>query len=65
MENQVGNLAGKVWETLSSGGPKSVSALVKETGEKKDMVLMALGWLLREDKLTTEIKGKYTMYGLK
>ncbi|BFN36801.1 winged helix-turn-helix domain-containing protein [Fidelibacter multiformis] len=65
MENQVGNLAGNVWKTLSSEGPKSVAALVKETGEKKDMVLMALGWLLREDKLKTEVKGKCTMYGLK
>jgi hypothetical protein len=65
MEQYVGNLAGTVWETLSSKGPKSVSALVKETGEKKDLVLMALGWLLREDKLKTEVKGKCIMYGLK
>ncbi len=65
MEQNIGNVAGKVWQILSSKGPKSVSALVKDTGEKKDNVLIALGWLLREDKLTTEVKGKCTMYGLK
>jgi len=64
MEN-VGKIAGTVWQTLSVKGTQSVAALVKETGEKKDTVLMALGWLLREDKLKTEVKGKCTMYGLK
>ncbi len=65
MENEVGKLAGKIWKTLSTEGSKSVAALVNESGEKKDLVLMALGWLLREDKLKTEVKGKCTMYGLK
>lgn len=64
MEN-VGKIAGTIWQTLSTKGAQSIAALVKETGEKKDTVLMALGWLLREDKLKTEVKGKCTMYDLK
>ncbi|MDD3807054.1 MAG: winged helix-turn-helix domain-containing protein [Candidatus Marinimicrobia bacterium] len=65
MEVQVGNIAGKVWQLLHEEGPKSVSTLVKETGEKKDFVLMAIGWLLREDKLSTEVKGNCTLFSLK
>jgi hypothetical protein len=64
MEN-VGKTAGEVWQTLKAKGSQSIAGLVKETGEKKDTLLMALGWLLREDKIKTEVKGKCTMYDLK
>ena len=61
----VGMVAGKVWEELNKSDALSVSAMVKATGEKKDAVLMAIGWLLREDKLTSGKKGAATLYSLK
>jgi len=61
----VGTVAGKVWEELNRSEGLSITALVKVTGEKKDTVLMALGWLLREDKLSIGKKGAAVLFSLK
>jgi hypothetical protein len=50
----VGEAAGDVWQTLDENGPQSVAKLVKLTGAPRDVVLLAIGWLAREDKITLE-----------
>ncbi len=61
----IGTIAGKVWKTLNSNGKMTVTSLTKKTSEKKDQILMALGWLAKEDKLDVKKKGNITYYNLK
>ena len=61
----IGTLAGKVWKYLNKNGATTASALVKELGAKSNDVYMALGWLLREDKLDAAKVGNSVKYSLK
>ena len=51
---QIGETAGAVWRALDEHGPLSMAKLVKEVGAPRDLVMQALGWLAREDKVTIE-----------
>ena len=61
----IGSLAGKVWKTLDKEGALTASALVKALNEKNNDVYMALGWLLREDKLEAVKAANCVKYSLK
>ncbi len=61
----IGKVAGKVWEELNRNDKMTINSLIKATGEKRDVILMAIGWLSREDKLNAIVKGAYTLYSLK
>jgi hypothetical protein len=62
---EVGETAGRVWRVLQEKGPLSLNALKKQVKAPGDVVLMAIGWLAREDKLVLEQKGRVQMLGLK
>lgn len=49
---QIGETAGVVWHTLHEKGPLSIAKLVKEVGAPRDLVMQAVGWLAREEKLS-------------
>ena len=51
---QIGDTAGVVWHYLSDNGPSSITELTKEIDAPRDVVMQALGWLAREDKLTID-----------
>lgn len=51
---QIGEAAGVVWRVLFENGSLSVAKLVKETDLSRDLVMQALGWLAREDKVTID-----------
>jgi len=51
---QIGETAGVVWRHLDANGPLSVTRLVKEIDAPRDLVMQAVGWLAREDKLTID-----------
>jgi hypothetical protein len=51
---QIGETAGVVWKTLSDNGPMTMAKLVKAVGGPRDLVMQAVGWLAREDKVTIE-----------
>ena len=61
----IGNTAGRIWESLKGNEGMSVPALVKATGAKRDSVLMAIGWLLREDKINRTLNKSTVLYSLK
>jgi flagellar biosynthesis regulator FlaF len=61
----IGSLAGNIWKMLDKDGAKTANALVKELGAKTNDVYMALGWLLREDKLVATKAGNSIKYSLK
>ena len=48
---QIGETAGEIWHKLESNGPVSVSRLVKDLDKPRDIVMQALGWLAREEKI--------------
>ena len=49
--HEIGQVAGKVWRTLDDQGAQSLAALKKSTSATDDLVVAAVGWLAREDKL--------------
>ena len=54
-EEKAGALAGKIWEALNAQGKLTGKDLKKATKIRADKDLyLALGWLLREDKLVIE-----------
>lgn len=55
---QVGETAGRVWQHLAKGGPSLLKDLPKAVGTAGEIVVMAVGWLAREDKVLFQKKGK-------
>ena len=47
----IGESAGAVWKVLNEKGPMSTAKLIKEVNAPRDLVMQALGWLAREDKI--------------
>ncbi len=52
--DQIGDAAGLVWHHLSEHGPRTLNQLVKEVDAPRDVIMQAVGWLAREDKLSIE-----------
>jgi hypothetical protein len=61
----IGTLAGKVWKKLDKDGTMTASALAKALNAKNNDLMMALGWLLREEKLVVTKVANSTKYSLK
>ncbi|MFZ5833083.1 MAG: winged helix-turn-helix domain-containing protein [Planctomycetota bacterium] len=61
----IGETAGVVWHILHANGPLSMARLVKAVGEPRDVVMQAIGWLAREDKLTIHDEGRSRIIGLR
>jgi hypothetical protein len=53
---EIGHVAGEVWAALEKG-EQSIAGLKKAVGAPADMVLAAVGWLAREDKLEFRTSG--------
>lgn len=51
LKSEIGNNAGKIWQFLDTNREKSFSEIEKALSMKKADVLMALGWLARENKI--------------
>jgi hypothetical protein len=49
---EIGQAAGAVWKALADNGPLTVAKLLKKVNRPRDLVMQALGWLAREDKIT-------------
>jgi hypothetical protein len=65
MINAIGDTAGKVWRFLEEKGEANLSQLKKAVAADSNLILQAIGWLAREDKLRIEKKGRFITYGLK
>lgn len=56
---EIGHVAGEVWGALStSHGGSSVAVLKKSVAAPADLVMLALGWLAREDKIVIDNSGR-------
>ena len=66
LQEKAGELAGKVWEVLHTEGELSGKDLKKAVKAKSEKDLyLALGWLLREDKLIVAEAEKDILVSLK
>jgi predicted HTH transcriptional regulator len=65
MSTAIGDIAGKIWHYLNENGSSSVSKISTELDANKNDVQRAIGWLLKEDKLVIEIKGRTETLSLK
>lgn len=62
---KTGEIAGKVWNYLNENGATGIKEIVNNTELKKNDILLALGWLFREEKIETEKKGRTIVFFLK
>ncbi|HWC90093.1 MAG TPA: winged helix-turn-helix domain-containing protein [Pirellulales bacterium] len=51
---QIGEIAGAVWRVLSDQGPLTTAKLIKAVDAPRDLVMQAIGWLAREDKIAID-----------
>lgn len=66
MTGTVGTLAGAVWTALNENGAMASKDVKKAAGLKSDKELyLAMGWLLREDKLNIVEDAKTLTLSLK
>jgi hypothetical protein len=62
---QIGETAGVIWKLLSENGSMSLAKLIKTVDEPRDTVMLAIGWLAREDKLIIEEEGRSRIISLR
>jgi len=62
---QIGLTAGDVWQVLSEQGSMSMAKLINAVGQPRNMVMLALGWLAREDKISIEEDGRARIVSLR
>ena len=65
MIQSIGETAGKVWEFLNEKGESNIIQLMQGVEADAGLILQAIGWLAREDKIRIEKKGVYVIYSLK
>ncbi len=61
----IGSVAGLVWQTLSNDGEQTAAALKKSVAAPGDLVMAAVGWLAREEKLTFDTSGRTVKISLR
>lgn len=52
--DQIGDAAGLVWHCLNQQGPRSLTQLSKDVDAPRDVIMQAIGWLAREDKIAID-----------
>ena len=65
MIRSIGETAGKVWQFLNDKGEVNIIQLMKGVEADASLILQAIGWLAREDKLLIGKKGGYITYSVK
>lgn len=62
---KIGINAGKIWASLSDNASQTLASLERTTELKRDEVLLALGWLFKEDKVAIDTVGNSVKVSLK
>ncbi len=62
---RVGANSGVIWKALNEKGALSAKVLEESTGLKKDEICLALGWLIKEEKVGTRKEGRVEVLYLK
>ena len=64
MIEEIGTTAGEIWHYLEEHNEASANKLIQELKKTERMVLLGIGWLAREGKLTTEKRNRATYFML-
>jgi len=56
MDQEIGQIAGKIWNHLNEYGATSVYQLRQKLEVQERLLHMGLGWLAREGKLTWSLR---------
>jgi len=51
LKNDIGVNSGEIWRLLLDKGALSIRQIREFTGYRERMIILALGWLAREDKI--------------
>jgi hypothetical protein len=62
--DRVGETSGLIWRTLDEQGAMPLSKLLKQIDSPREIVLMSIGWLAREEKIIVEEVGRKRMIDL-
>ena len=62
---QIGHVAGEVWGLLNSDGAQTLAAIKKSVDAPSDVVMAAIGWLAREEKLDYTTSGRMLKISLR
>jgi len=63
---KIGETAGMVWERLAAASePVSLTGLAQQLDVPRDLVMQAIGWLAREDKVQIVEQGRTRKISLK
>ncbi len=62
--DMIGETAGAIWHALDKNGQMSLTKLGKEIEAPRDVVMQAIGWLAREEKIAIEEKGRTKLISL-
>lgn len=63
--HQIGETAGAVWYYLTENSEASLATIKKDLNLSADLLLAAVGWLAREEKLEFNVSGKSVKLSLK
>jgi hypothetical protein len=63
--SEIGRVAGDVWGLLSRDGGLTIAAIKKSVDAPADVVVAAIGWLAREDKLEFSTSGRAVKISLR
>ena len=61
----IGSVAGEIWGLLTTGDGFTLAAIKKAIAAPADVVIAAVGWLAREDKLEFTSSGRTLKISLK
>ncbi|NLK62862.1 MAG: winged helix-turn-helix domain-containing protein [Fusobacteria bacterium] len=62
---EIGKNTGELWKYLEENPKSSLRQLVRETKIPKNDILLALGWLFKEDKIISEETKREIFFSLK
>ena len=65
MSDNIGNVAGTIWNYLEANNEATVTKITREIGATERSVLMGIGWLAREGKLDFNQRKQGTYITLK
>nr|QNO52804.1 hypothetical protein HGGDFBBL_00036 [Methanosarcinales archaeon ANME-1 ERB6] len=65
MIEEIGAVAGEIWDLLKERGELSISGVVAEINASQSTAYMGLGWLARENKLEFVKKSRGVFVRLK
>ncbi len=65
MIEEIGTVAGEIWNLLNERGESSISKVVSWMNVSQSTAYMGIGWLAREDKLEFVKKSRGTFVRLK